>query len=206
MVIVMRIFVKLIKKLLKFVSNYDNMYLQKGKFYLFVADKPKNFNTQIIHITEERLSPNERKNGKIMCKAAEVGKIVVNKCLDRGLFINTQKLQKLLVLMQVECIRRSKKPLFKEDVRVWDCGVAITEVNTEFSSYGEEFTEKIEEFITLLEAEEESVNYVLEHYGHMDAYELNAQDDNTKVIELGVKTESSPALHISYQILMGAFS
>ena len=148
---------------------------------------------------------NERKIEKVMCKAAEVGKIVVNKCIDRNLFINTQKLQKLLVLMQVECIKTSQKPLFKEDVRVWDCGVAITEVNSEFESFGEGFTNKIEEFITLLEAEEKSVDFILDKYGHLDAFELNALPDNQKVIQLGVKTDSSTALHISYQILMGAF-
>ena len=35
---------------------------------------------------------------KLMCKASEIGKIIINKCLNKGVFINTQKLQKLLVL------------------------------------------------------------------------------------------------------------
>ena len=146
-----------------------------------------------------------KREGTIMCKAAEVGKIVVNRCLDKGLFINTQKLQKLLVLMQVECIRRSQKPLFKEDVRIWDCGVAIKEVDTEFSSFGEKFDLKLEEFISLLEAEEDSVEYILEKHGHLDAFELNELEDNQKVIQLGVITEGTNTPHISYQILVGAF-
>ena len=67
--------------------------------------------------------------GRIMCKAAEVGKIVVNKCIDLNLPIDVQKLQKLLVLMQVECIKLSSEPLFREDIVIWNCGVAIKEVD-----------------------------------------------------------------------------
>lgn len=63
-----------------------------------------------MSIIKRRYNPTksnlERKiRGHVMCKAAEVGKIVINKCLDAGFFIETQKLQKLLVLMQVECIK-----------------------------------------------------------------------------------------------------
>ena len=90
----------------------------------------------------------EIKRSHIMCKAAEVGKIVINKCIDRKLFINTQKLQKLLVLMQVECIKRSNKVLFKEDIVVWNCGVAIKEVDIEFASEAIGFSSKQQEYIS----------------------------------------------------------
>lgn len=144
--------------------------------------------------------------GKIMCKAAEVGKIVVNKCLDAKIFINTQKLQKLLVLMQVECIKRSGKPLFKEDIRVWKCGVAIKEVDEEFRNYGEGFNHKQEEFISLLVAEEQSIDYIIAQHGKKDAFELNDLPDNQKIISLGVTSDESTVPHVSYQILVGAFS
>ena len=138
-----------------------------------------------------------------MCKAAEVGKIVVNKCLDAGIFINTQKLQKLLSLMQIECIEKSHKPLFKEDIRMWRCGIAIKEVDEEFRNYGEKFDCKQEEFITLLEAEEKSVDYIISKYGQKDAYELNSLPHNQKIINLAVKTDNANVPFVSYQILMG---
>ena len=141
-----------------------------------------------------------------MCKAAEVGKIVVNKCLDNNIFINTQKLQKLLALMQVECIKRSYKPLFKEDIRIWKCGVAIKEVVEEFRNYGEGFNHKIEEFISLLIAEEQSIDYIIAQHGKKDAFELNDLPDNQKIIRLGVKSDEATVPHVSYQILIGAFS
>lgn len=141
----------------------------------------------------------------IMCKAAEVGKIVINKCVDAGLFIDAQKLQKLLVLMQVDCIRKSGKPLFKEDIRIWDCGVAIKEVDDEFRGIGGSFTVKQVEYINLLEQEEKSVNTILEHFGTMDAIDLNLLPINQKVISLAVKVTETSTPHVSYQILMGAF-
>ena len=141
----------------------------------------------------------------IMCKAAEVGKIVINKCIDNGLFIDPQKLQKLLVLMQVECIKRSRKPLFKEDICIWSCGVAIKEVDEEFRGIGGKFVEKQIEYINLLEQEEKSVNYIIEQYGTKDAIELNMMPVVQKVISLAVQPLDSNTPHVSYQILMGAF-
>lgn len=57
----------------------------------------------------------------------------------------------IVVVLQIECIKRSGKPLFKEDIRVWDCGVAIKEVDDIFSEYGEGFSERQDGFIILLE-------------------------------------------------------
>lgn len=141
----------------------------------------------------------------VMCKAAEVGKIVINKCVDAGFFIDAQKLQKLLVLMQVDYIRRSGKPLFKEDIKIWDCGVAIKEVDEEFRGIGGPFTVKQVEYINLLEQEEKSVNTILEQFGTMDAIELNLLPTNQRVISLAIKATESSTPHVSYQILMGAF-
>lgn len=173
---------------------------------IFVYLRIHNIHLRIIFCKTKYLEGSQVNNGgKIMCKAAEVGKIVVNKCLSANLSINTQKLQKLLVLMQVECIKRSGKPLFKEDVRIWKCGVAIKEVDEEFRNYGEGFDSHQEEFITLLEAEEKSVDCILERYGQKDAFELNLLPENQKVIRLGVKIEGATVPHVSYQILMGAF-
>ena len=147
----------------------------------------------------------KKKEGKIMCKAGEVAKIVINKCMDAGLFIDAQKLQKLLVLMQVDCIRKSGKPLFKEDVRIWDCGVAIKEVDDEFRALGGPFTTRQTEYINLLEQEEKSVNTILDQFGTKDAIELNLLPTNQKVISLAIKATEASTPHVSYQILMGAF-
>lgn len=108
-----------------------------------------------------------------LCKASEVGKIVVNKCLERNIPINTQKLEKLLVLMQLECIERSGKLLFPEDIVVWRSGVAIEEVDRDFMQYALGFDVKQQPFIILLEKEQESVEYILDVHGDKDAFELN---------------------------------
>ena len=109
----------------------------------------------------------------VMCLAGEIGKIVVNKCLERNIFINTQKLQKLLVLMQIEHMQRVKTALFPQDILVWDCGVVIEEVDQGFIQYAIEFKEKQIEYITLLQEQEKTVEHVLNIYGDMDAFDIN---------------------------------
>lgn len=146
-----------------------------------------------------------QRGSRIMCKAAEVGKIVINKCIDMGLDINSQKLQKLLVLMQIECIKTSGQPLFKQDVLVWTCGVVIKEVNEEFSWLGGNFVSKQEEYIILLDREEESVNEILNQYGNLDAIELNSLPINQKVISMGIKHENETYAHVTAERMAEEF-
>lgn len=138
----------------------------------------------------------------IMCKAAEVGKIVVNKCLDSGIFINTQKLQKLLVLMQVECVKRSNKVLFKEDIVIWDCGVAIKEVDLEFSSEATGFSAHQQEYIALLDKELESVNFILSTYGSKSAYEISQLELIKELLSEGNPITDSGVPHISANMIL----
>ena len=108
------------------------------------------------------------------CMAVEVGIIVVNKCLKRNIFINTQKLEKLLVLMQIMHMSRTKKKLFHEDICVWRSGVAIREVDVAFREYALECSEKQPYGLILLtEEQEKTINYVLSEFGSMDAYDIN---------------------------------
>ena len=109
----------------------------------------------------------------VMCMAGEIGKIVINKCLERNIFINTQKLQKLLVLMQIEHMQRVKTALFPQDILVWDCGVVIEEVDQGFIQHAIEFKDKQIEYITLLQEQEKTVEYVLNIYGDMDVFDIN---------------------------------
>lgn len=186
------------------LENISKNILQKIKkkaiIYLTRKEKKKIFNLQ-----ETKEDVKIRRGSKIMCKAAEVGKIVINKCIDMKLDINSQKLQKLLVLMQIECIKISGQPLFKEDIRVWTCGVAIKEVDEEFRWLGGDFVSRQEEYILLLEREEESVNKILNQYGNLDAIELNSLPEIQKVISLSIKTDDTAVPHVNYQILVGAF-
>lgn len=110
---------------------------------------------------------------RLMCMAGEIGKIVVNECLKRSIFINTQKLEKLLVLMQIEHMSRVKTALFPQDILVWDCGVVIEEVDQGFIQYSIEFKEEQIEYISLLDEQLKTVKQVLNVYGNMDALDIN---------------------------------
>lgn len=192
---------------LNLLRKYGIMSLQNERQYKNEGNNPLKGDQHTISTTKQNdsVALYDWETSKIMCKAAEVGKIVVNKCLDRGLSINTQKLQKLLVLMQIDCIRRSGKPLFKEDIRIWNCGVAIKEVDDEFTLYAEKFTEHMCEFILLLTAEEKAVDSVISEYGDLDAYDLNKLADVQKVISLGVPSINTGVPHVTYQMLLGEY-
>ena len=109
----------------------------------------------------------------VRCKASEIGKIIVNKCLNSGIKINTIKLEKLLVLMYGKLLSEYDKKLFNEIVVCTDDGVKIKEVDQDFIPYAVEFTNKFAEYICLLEIEENVIDDVLKQYGKLSSPELN---------------------------------
>lgn len=171
------------RKWLKNKEIYGNIDIQKKKNINYTYDDRKIF----------------------MCKASEIGKIIVNKCLKEKIEINTQKLQKLLVLIQVECIKDSGFPLFSEDIRVWDCGVAIKEVDEDFRRFGTQFTVEFEENIVLLDSEMEYINNIIDTYGNLTASQLNLLPINQKVISMGIKNEKDAVPHITANRLAEEF-
>lgn len=108
-----------------------------------------------------------------MCKACELGKYVINKCLEKQQSINTAKLQKLLVMMQCKHLAKYGQPLFPENIVTWKCGVAIQEVNNDFKKYALGCKEKQEVFIAILNSEETIINQVIEEYGDKTAVAIN---------------------------------
>ncbi len=146
-----------------------------------------------------------QRGSRIMCKASEIGKIIVNKCLQNGIEINTQKLQKLLVLVQVECIKDSEFPLFSEDIRIWDCGVAIKEVDEDFRQFGTQFTTEFNENIVLLDSEMQYIDNIINTYGSLTASQLNALPINQKVISMGIKHENETDAHVTAERMTEEF-
>lgn len=138
-------------------------------------------------------------------KACEIGAIVVNKCLDRGFNINTQKLQKLLVLMQADYIKRTHETLFDENIIIRDCGIMIDSVDFAFLKYAIEFTEKQTEYICLTGAQERSVDAVLDKYGTCNAMELHALPQLQYVVKLGLKQPQSKEFRVYPETMLGAF-
>ena len=109
----------------------------------------------------------------IRCKASEIGKIVVNKCIDNSIKINTIKLERLLVLMYGKLLSEYNKKLFKENIICTDNGLKIKEVDRDFIEYAVSFTNKFVEYICLLECEEKVMDDVLKKYGKLSSSELN---------------------------------
>ena len=112
-------------------------------------------------------------NTDVFCLASEKGVVVVNECLKKGIEINTLKLEQLLILIHGIMLSKYNKPFFYENVVARDFSLMIQEVDEDFRAYGIEFKEPFEEYITLLEKEEEVMKYVIEKYGNLDFFDLN---------------------------------
>lgn len=125
------------------------------------------------------------KNGvKCMCKACELGKVVINRCFEKDYSISVSKLHKLLILMHGEHLAKYQKPLFPENVICWGCGVAIKEIEIEFLPYDFSSRERLPEYIAVLNSEKDVINSVLEQFGELDTYQLNC---DPRLVELTTK-------------------
>lgn len=138
-----------------------------------------------------------------MCKVCEIGKYVVNECLARNIFINTQKLEKLLVLMQIEHMTRVKKELFPENILVRKCGVVIKEVDEGFVNYALGVEKELEPFIALLEEQHDTLERVLNLYSDMDAYEINELPEVQNLISKSVLINGEKV--ICSKIMLGLY-
>lgn len=120
---------------------------------------------------------------KIGCMSTELGKIVANKCLDKNIPLNTLKLEKLLILMQVEYIRKTEKAFFQETIIVSNQhNTRIKEVEEDFLPYAINMEmissdTRFCEYINLLMKQEEVVETIINKYGNIDAFDLEKTPD-----------------------------
>ena len=109
-----------------------------------------------------------------MCKAIELGKVVVDVCLDREIMLNTSKLQKLLFYMQKTSLKQNEQICFEENIIALECGPAIDAIRQYFCSYNIGFTlnDKQNAQLVLLDDEKAILEDVLILYGKMSPMEL----------------------------------
>lgn len=70
-----------------------------------------------------------------MCKAVEIGKHIMNQCINDGYDVTPSKIQKLLYYMQGEYLVNYNKRMFEEEIVAWECGPAIKAVNYYFTKF-----------------------------------------------------------------------
>ena len=120
---------------------------------------------------------------ELKCMVSEIGKIVANKCLDKNILLNTLKLEKLLILMQVEYIRETSKAFFQETIIVPNqYNTIIKEVEKDFLPYHIRMNSikndtRFCEYINLLMKQEQVVDSIINIYGDLDAFELEKTPD-----------------------------
>ena len=112
---------------------------------------------------------------RIMCDASEKGVYVVNRCLEKGLKINTIKLEQLLIIINGTMLSLTETPFFSQNVTAHKHALLIKEVDEDFISSAIRFKEKKEEYIVLLDSEQKIIDSVIDKYGALDFFELRRQ-------------------------------
>lgn len=112
-------------------------------------------------------------DNRILHLSSEKGKFIVNKCLERKLFINTLKLEKLLILTHGEMLSKYGQEFFKEKVIAVEHGLILRDVERDFLMYENEFNKQLKPYIHLVGHEEEVVNEIVEEYGSFGTLKLN---------------------------------
>lgn len=95
-------------------------------------------------------------NNMILCQASEFGKIIINICIDKDIFINTIKLEKLLIITQGIMLNRYNESLFKQPIIYGNCyGFGIPKVNEELIYGTLGFNEHLTAYYPLLDRQRE---------------------------------------------------
>ena len=107
-----------------------------------------------------------------MCLVKELGKYIVNKCLDQGIDIDLSKLQKLLYFAQKKCLIEDGEPMFASDFLAWNCGPGLKEVFLALKEGLPKFTSKYDNTIMPLSRHVEIIDDVILAYGPKTTKEL----------------------------------
>jgi len=126
---------------------------------------------------------------RVLCEACEKGKFIVNKCLKNGYDINTEKLEKLLIIMQGEMLRLYRKPFFLQPIIVNDKDVIIPKVEDSFSMYNDGFKERLCEYYHLTKEDQEIMDMVFASYAQMDINDLNEKREINILKSLYIENE-----------------
>ena len=127
--------------------------------------------------------------------AVIIGEVIVNKCLNKKLIINTSKLMKLMYFMQKLHLQKYGDIMYSEEIIATVNGPCIPEINGFFLLGRLGFDEKIEQKIVLLDSHNDVANTILEAYGKMNPSELmdlSCDDDAYKLVWENGRGENLP--------------
>ena len=101
-----------------------------------------------------------------------ISEVIINKCIDRKISLNTSKLIKLLYLMNLEHIKRYNSELLDSKISFTENGPMIEDVYNHFKFGSLGFDSKVEQNIQLKDTHETVANKILDIYGNYKPHEL----------------------------------
>lgn len=134
--------------------------------------------------------------------AVLIAKEVVNECINRGIKINTSKLNKLLYFMQRLHLEKYNKPMFTNTIIATHNGPSITDLWDFFPEGILGFEKKYEKEITLLMSHDDVAEEILELYGDYspnELLEISKEDEVYKMIWDEGRGENEVIPNISFK-------
>ena len=133
-----------------------------------------------------------QKLDNICCSASEMGKMLANMCNEKGVYISTAKLQKLLIIAHGVTMAVYKTPLFFERVSLTEHGVSIKEVEEDFK-YEIKYDKEFKTFVLVQACQRKVLDDVIEYYGKFDSFELSDLKEMRKISKFLEEGEHSLA-------------
>ncbi len=116
-----------------------------------------------------------KNNEQINSYAGEIAKYIVKSCLDNNYFIDTLKLEYLMILADGYMLVKYQRKLFNEEIILINKGFKIKSIDEEFKRYNIGFDKDINltYHLPLLSNEEEIIYFVCKTYGEYTIDSLN---------------------------------
>ena len=119
-----------------------------------------------------------------LCIASEKGKYIIDKYIDQNIYINPIILQRLLIIVHGNMLKKYNKPFFSQKVIARKYGLSINEVDDDFIIYSDGFKDKLIKLIPLLDIEKKIIDDVFNKYKKLSSMELNDLKELKTLYEL----------------------
>ncbi|WP_373845414.1 Panacea domain-containing protein [Clostridium sp.] len=108
-----------------------------------------------------------------MCRAIDIAKYIINRCIDIGRPISNLQLQKILYYVQGEFMKKNDgETLFQDNIEAWQYGPVVRDVYYAFNNYSSSNIITRQDRIELDECVKDIINPVIDSKSKLSAWDL----------------------------------
>ena len=114
--------------------------------------------------------------GKIFYKNVTSAKAacMVNLCIEKGIKLNANKLENLMILFKCEMLANNNRHAFTENVEYRGGRLTLKSIQQDYQGRVEDFNEKLWELIHLYALEKHVMEGVIDRFGGLSSHQLES--------------------------------